>query len=363
MGSITTARPFATSSLSLPTNSYIYCIKAVGRSLAAISSDDSLRVFDPVTLQVSADRVFQNAHTGIVCLENVGDEIESLVTAGRDGYVRCWDLRSGKKTVELKDEKSTPFLSLAIAPGGTAVAAGTELTHSQATVQIWDLRSPQLPVARYVECHNDDVTELCYHPSKASSLLSGSTDGLVNIYNTTIADEDDSLIEVFNHEASIHHAGFLTDTDIYALSHDEQLSIYRMTAPDEGESSDDEPYPVVFGDMRPRLSCEYIVDIAPNSGSAVIAAGSHSTSTLDLIPLHYTAGWDLDMSRTVRLRKAHDEEIVRTVYTQNQSSTIYTGGEDGVINAWRLDEAANSPAHFGSTRTKRKRDSVADENR
>ena len=103
MGSITTARPFATSSLSLPTNSYIYCIKAVGRSLAAISSDDSLRVFDPVTLQVSADRVFQNAHTGIVCLENVGDEIESLVTAGRDGYVRCWDLRSGKKTVELKD--------------------------------------------------------------------------------------------------------------------------------------------------------------------------------------------------------------------------------------------------------------------
>ena len=93
-----------------------------------------------------------------------------------------------------------------------------------------------------------------------------------------------------------------------------------MTAPDEGESSDDEPYPVVFGDMRPRLSCEYIVDIAPNSGSAVIAAGSHSTSTLDLIPLHYTAGWDLDMSRTVRLRKAHDEEIVRTVYTQNQAS-------------------------------------------
>ena len=103
MESITTVRPFATSSLSLPINSYIYCIKAAGGTLAAISSDDSLRVFDPVTLQVQADRVFENAHTGLVCLEKVDVEAGSVFTAGRDGYVRCWDLRSGKRTVELKD--------------------------------------------------------------------------------------------------------------------------------------------------------------------------------------------------------------------------------------------------------------------
>ncbi|MCJ1281063.1 hypothetical protein MMC26_000381 [Xylographa opegraphella] len=381
MDSIILARPFASSSLSLPINSYIYCIKAVGRSLAAISTDDSLRLFDAVTLQVSTDRVFGNAHTGVVCLEDAGIGVESVVTAGRDGYVRCWDLRSGKKTVELRDERSSPFLSLAIAPGGTAVAAGTELTHAQATVQIWDLRSPHSTLARYVECHNDDVTEvqpfdyknpprvlnldskLCYHPSRASSLLSGSTDGLVNLYDTTIADEDDSLIEVFNHEASIHHAGFLTDADIYALSHDEQLSIYRLTTPDEEEASNDEPYPIVYGDMRPRLSCEYIVNIATDAGTAIIAAGSHSTSALDLIPLHHTVGWQMDMSRAIRLLAAHDGEIIRTVYIDGQSSTIYTGGEDGVVNAWRPDDTANSSAHFGPTRTKRKRDSLTDEKR
>ncbi|MCJ1292519.1 hypothetical protein MMC34_004070 [Xylographa carneopallida] len=281
MDSILTARPFATSSLSLPINSYIYCIKPVGRNLAAISSDDSLRVFDPVTLQVSADRVFENAHAGVVCLENVSADTESVVTAGRDGYVRCWDLRIGKRTVELKDEKSTPFLSLAVAPGGTAVAAGTELTHSQATVQI-------------------------------------CTDGLVNVYDTTITDEDDSLIEVFNHEASIHHAGFLTDTDIYALSHDEQLSIYHLSSPDEETPLNNEPYPIVFGDMRPRLSCEYIVDIPTSVGSAVVAAGSRTTSTLDLIPLRHTVGWGLDISGTVRLSKAHGEETMRTVSIDSQ---------------------------------------------
>jgi len=288
---------------------------------------------------------------------------ESVFTAGRDGYARCWDLRSGKKTVELKADKSAPVLSLAVAPGGTAVAAGTELTHSQATIQIWDLRHPQTSVAQYVECHNDDITELAYHPSRASILLSGSTDGLINIYDTTLADEDDSLIEILNHEASIHHAGFLTDTDVYALSHDEQLSIYRLTLPTGGDSPNDGPEPTVFGDMRPRLSCEYVVDVATTSGGVILAAGSHSTSTLDLIPLNHAVAWEVDLSRTVRLSGAHGDEIVRTVYIDSQSSTIYTGGEDGAVKAWRPDEAADSSAHFGPTRTKRKRDGVADENR
>ena len=120
MDSILTARPFATSSLSLPINSYIYCIKPVGRNLAAISSDDSLRVFDPVTLQVSADRVFENAHAGVVCLENVSADTESVVTAGRDGYVRCWDLRIGKRTVELKDGRCA-FMSCPIFMNTNAV--------------------------------------------------------------------------------------------------------------------------------------------------------------------------------------------------------------------------------------------------
>ena len=106
MGSRLTARPLATSSRSLPIDSYLYRIQVVGRSLAAISSDDSLRVFDPVTLQVTSDHIVQNAHTGITCLESVSVEAASVLTAGRDGYVRCWDLRTGRKIVELKDGAS-----------------------------------------------------------------------------------------------------------------------------------------------------------------------------------------------------------------------------------------------------------------
>lgn len=103
-------------------------------------------------------------------------------------------------------------------------------------------------------------------------LLSGSTDGLVNLYDTTIGDEDDALYQVMNHGASISHAGFLSGTEIFALSHDETLSIYRLTGPDNASP---ETPPTVFGDVRPQLKCQYVVDLISTSGQAVLGAGTH----------------------------------------------------------------------------------------
>lgn len=94
-----------TSSLSLPANSYIYRIVPVGSRLAAISSDDSLRIIDPNTLQESSDGIVKDVHAGVTCLETIDNDHNSILTAGRDATTRCWDLRSGKKTAEFGDGK------------------------------------------------------------------------------------------------------------------------------------------------------------------------------------------------------------------------------------------------------------------
>ena len=100
MGSITLA---ATSSLSLPPDSYIYCIAALDHALAAISSDDSLRVFDPETLQLASGLALEKIHIGVTCLKSVSSGSNAVATAGRDGFIRGWDLRTGKKSLEIKD--------------------------------------------------------------------------------------------------------------------------------------------------------------------------------------------------------------------------------------------------------------------
>lgn len=114
-----TATLQTSSSLFLPSESYIYRLQPVnaGPLIAAISSDDSLRLFDLETLAkqstavVGAHNALKDIHKGVTCLEALGPQQEHCVlTAGRDGAVRGWDLRSGKKILELKDRKDSQLI-------------------------------------------------------------------------------------------------------------------------------------------------------------------------------------------------------------------------------------------------------------
>jgi len=112
---------------------------------------------------------------------------------------------------------------------------------------------------------------LNFHPSDPNILLSGSTDGLVNISDTRITDEDEVVITAFNH-GSVHKAGFLNDTELYAISHDEKFALYNMAQSEEEKGA----ATLDLGDMREVLGCQYVANIyAKASGvEAIIGAGS-----------------------------------------------------------------------------------------
>jgi WD repeat-containing protein 89 len=134
-----------------------------------------------------------------------------------------------------------------------------------------DATANPLQRLQYKEVHSDDVTELQFHPQDSNILLSGSTDGLVNIYDTRITDEDECVIQTFNHGASVHHAGFLSTTEVYAISHDERFALYNMAEDHEKGSA-----MVDFENVRELLGCQYVANVIPkaHSGGAVIGAGS-----------------------------------------------------------------------------------------
>lgn len=94
-----TLKAEGSSTLSLPEGSYIYSISAsTPGSFAAISSDDSLRTFDARSLKLLSVPATKT-HEGVTCLKEYGHATEGgpqlLATAGRDGKVRLWDVRSG----------------------------------------------------------------------------------------------------------------------------------------------------------------------------------------------------------------------------------------------------------------------------
>lgn len=87
-------------------------------------------------------------------------------------------------------------------------------------------------------------------------------------------EEEDALHQTINHGSSIHKAGFTSDIDIFALSHDEKFSMYEMVTNPE-ESVEEHP-PVNFGDLREELGCEYAVNVISRPGGGSVAGvGNH----------------------------------------------------------------------------------------
>ena len=143
------------------------------------------------------------------------------------------------------------------------------MTEVASAVSYRKKKIPSLTIMKYMK-------QLQYHPTRNHTLLSGSTDGLVNIYDTRIADENDALCQVINH-GSVHHAGFLDDRTVYALSHDEVFSIYPVTDPDDHQMSSDEDqqWPIQFGNLREPLGCEYVAQLwLGSAGQPYVAAGN-----------------------------------------------------------------------------------------
>ena len=121
--------------------------------------------------------------------------------------------------------------------------------------------------------NNDDITALDFHPTRENTILVGGDDGLVSLFDMNVAEEDDSLVQAVNH-GPIHKAGFLQSDALFALSSDQNLSLHPIYSPER----DQEPEPVLFGDLRPIIPCEYVIDVVRTGLDHAVAAGSHRSA-------------------------------------------------------------------------------------
>lgn len=331
------AKQLAQSNLSTSPETYLYTLTRTGSDFATIGSDDALRIFNIPDLKPT--RTYSPAHTGISCLTTASDST-SLLTGGRDGLIRLWDPRtaSPKPTLELHEPKSAGISALA--SSGHFLAAGTESAKEglgDVSVHVFDLRQPSPsapPLRSYVESHTDSVTQLQWHATQRSLLLSGSTDGLVSVFDADVADEEDALMQVLNPRSAVHCAGFLAEDQVFALSTDEQLWVYGL---EKTGMAEEEALPVKeFGDVRGELDCMYVIDLVRETflPNPVVACGHNEKKTLKVAELK-GPGWEL--GEMVDFPGAHGDEVVRDLRFVDEARVL-TCGEDGMVRFWGLGE-------------------------
>ncbi|KAL2876713.1 hypothetical protein SGCOL_008079 [Colletotrichum sp. CLE4] len=295
---------------------YVLDIQRLSAGLSAISSDQKLSLFDPARVGQGPVKSYQTNHGNLTCLKTFDWQNSVVCTAGENGEVSVWDMREGSKP------QVAHFAAL-----------GTEFQNHMASVLLWDIRAGPKQRLQYDEVHSDDVTELRFHPSEPHILLSGSTDGLVNVYDTRISDEDEVVVQTLN-QGSVHHASFLSNTEVYVLTHDEKLAVYSV-AEDCGSGA----ALVDFGDARETLGCQYIANMTTkvDGSGAIVGAGSQDRQVFELVHLSRTAegSWGFDRANSVGLPGGHGEEIIRSFCFYDDEQVVFTAGEDGNIKAWR----------------------------
>lgn len=119
--------------------------------------------------------------------------------------------------------------------------------------------------------NNDEITTVNFHPSRHNILLAGGDDGLVSLFDSDITEEDDSLLQVINH-GPVHKAGFLDDNRVFALSSDQNFAVHPVSTP--GDEQD--PEPILIGDLRPLIPCQYVIDVLKSGEDYVIVAGTNT---------------------------------------------------------------------------------------
>jgi hypothetical protein len=97
----------ATDSFRIPTpDTYIYDIISIAAGVAVISSDDSLRLLDPLALNGAPINSVRMINESVTCLKafspNADGGAEIVCTAGRDGRAVLLDPRSGSRVDEVR---------------------------------------------------------------------------------------------------------------------------------------------------------------------------------------------------------------------------------------------------------------------
>ncbi|CAF0873849.1 unnamed protein product [Rotaria sp. Silwood1] len=307
----------------------------------------------------------------------------TLFASTNKNLVLVWDTRTPQlETIQFNGCADThEFLSVTCNNEDQLVAAGTELKGDEnVAIAFWDIRAPinkQL-LGYYTESHSDDIIQVKFSRMNSNKLISGSTDGLVCLYDVSKSNEDDALEQVYNANGPVAKCGFAQYNTIYATTASNAFFIWSTT--------DDNQQLLVQGDTDNDLLTSEVHSETMNTSlkpSTVIHHLSSSHATIvdilsdcnikDLLPFvtqDTQSCWPLlmcDHMGKMNITLVSSNESQPTIFPLDSPhsetlraavtyrSTLYSCGDDGQLIQWQSSSSINhSNENQQQTKSKRK---------
>jgi WD40 repeat protein len=368
----------------------VFSVRSVdGGIIAAALSDGRVKIHAAVSLAVlgvipapsegACVRDLCFSDTAAWVTYSTGVVVEWLITGGVAGraFIASLPFVKGVRPLDANaadaDERG-PF-SIALNSGGDLLAVGYE-EH----ILFYDLRgyggtgglgAPPSCLACYSSSHSGPVVQLVWHPHIPCHLMSGSDDGLVCVFDTSIRGEDDALVAVLNAESGVARFGVFGPQGAFAfvLTRTDTLSLWGLAATERVAD---------FGDLKGALlaasgvRADYLLDcwFCDATGRLVLLVGDHDGRlwALDVTPGGAALLGSLSGAKGAA---AHSSTVRTAVLSQlfsvpsgatgggDESPGIvcWTAGEDGQLVEWANASAeamlgtpsvASAPATAGS---------------
>ncbi|OQR70514.1 WD repeat-containing protein 89-like [Tropilaelaps mercedesae] len=324
-------------SKTVETNSYVSAIDCSDSTpQVCVVTPSGLHVLDSHSL-VPKENFKSESKLGRITDVKFIDE-STVMFCSSDGYLRLWDQReAGKISLEMAstaepDTELKPLLSCDLNLEGNVACAGSEAQKEDAFVLFWDIRDTRTLLGGYWDSHSKDISQVKFHPSINSFLLTGGMDGLVNVFDIEEDCEDNALLYTLNAECAVNHVSWLnrtvSDVDRVAVVTTEeefQLWLAEDAEPNLRKSREQ----LAQGISGDKAIVDHLVKAVTFDDGTSVVVGSSNEGKIELwseagVYIASMAGDHRDLVRAVAASRD------RT----GQKKALWSAGEDGILCYW-----------------------------
>lgn len=215
------------------------------------------------------------------------------------------------------------------------ICAGTDELNHEVYLLFFDIRERRL-MGGFFESHQEEVTDVKFHPTDPDLLASGSIDGLINVFDCKKESEDDALKYCMNTEDSVSKLKWHHQDRLSCITNTNDLHLYDVNEQDLLKKWDR----ATIADAIKRKS---VIDC-----NLIDCYNLGSEEMIFLATSNYNKG---ECIRSARFNQTSidpignfsgNSQIIRASLFNERDNVFFTFGEGAVVSVWR--EGAESTA-------------------